>query len=63
MVFLWLINKILLLYILGHRGYDYIVPLVTNENEDGSIQRGVLFNKGWIPKEFARKKKYLYILV
>jgi cytochrome oxidase assembly protein ShyY1 len=36
----------------GYSGYDYIVPLVTNENEDGSVQEGVLLNKGWIPHEY-----------
>jgi len=36
----------------GYKGYDYIVPLVTNENEDGSVQEGVLLNKGWIPHEY-----------
>jgi len=37
----------------GYKGFDYILPLVTKENEDGSIQEGVLLNKGWIPHEYA----------
>jgi len=37
----------------GYRGFDYIVPLVTKENEDGSVQEGILLNKGWIPHEYA----------
>lgn len=36
----------------GYKGYDYILPLVTSENEDGSVQEGVLLNKGWIPHEY-----------
>lgn len=37
----------------GYAGFDYIVPLVTNENEDGSFKEGILLNKGWIPHEYA----------
>ena len=33
-------------------GFEYVLPLVTEENEDGSIQSGVLFNKGFIPHEY-----------
>lgn len=35
----------------GYTGFDYIVPLVTKENEDGSEQEGILLNKGWLPNE------------
>jgi surfeit locus 1 family protein len=35
----------------GYHGFDYIVPLVTKENEDGSEQEGILLNKGWLPNE------------
>lgn len=35
----------------GYNGFDYIVPLVTKENEDGSEQEGILLNKGWLPNE------------
>lgn len=37
----------------GYAGFDYILPLVTKENEDGSVQEGVLLNKGWMPHEYA----------
>jgi len=37
----------------GYAGFDYIVPLVTKENEDGSEKEGILLNKGWIPHEYA----------
>ena len=33
-------------------GFEYVAPLVTEENEDGTIQSGVLFNKGFIPHEY-----------
>ena len=39
----------------GHEGYEYIVPLCTNENEDGSVQEGIFLNKGWLPFEWKRK--------
>jgi hypothetical protein len=41
----------------GHKGYDYVVPLVTREKEDFSEQQGVLLNKGWIPAEFKSNIK------
>ena len=33
----------------GHTGYEYIVPFVLKENEDGSEQEGVLLSKGFLP--------------
>eukprot|EP01017_Pseudomicrothorax_dubius_P045986 TRINITY_DN8039_c0_g4_i1.p1 TRINITY_DN8039_c0_g4~~TRINITY_DN8039_c0_g4_i1.p1 ORF type:complete len:335 (+),score=89.52 TRINITY_DN8039_c0_g4_i1:62-1006(+) len=36
----------------GYFGYDYIVPLITRETEDGSKTWGLLLNKGWIPHEY-----------
>lgn len=36
----------------NYKGFDYILPLVTKENEDGSVQEGILLNKGWIPHEY-----------
>ena len=36
----------------GYEGFDYIVPLVTSENEAFKEQRGLLLNKGWLPHEY-----------
>jgi cytochrome oxidase assembly protein ShyY1 len=33
-------------------GFEYVVPLVTKENPDGSNQHGVLLSRGWIPHEW-----------
>lgn len=41
----------------GYFGYDYIVPLITKDTEDGSEEYGVLLNKGWIPHEYASPNK------
>lgn len=38
----------------GHRGYDYIVPLVTDEQEDGSQRKGILLNMGWMPRQWKQ---------
>lgn len=35
----------------GMFGYEYIVPLVTKENEDGSVQEGLLLNLGMYNKD------------
>lgn len=36
----------------NYHGYEYIVPVVTKENEDGTYQEGILVNKGWMPHEY-----------
>jgi len=38
----------------GYHGYDYVVPLVTKENEDGTVQEGLLVNKGWVHHDHER---------
>ena len=30
----------------GLYGFEYLVPLVTKENEDGSVQEGLILNLG-----------------
>jgi cytochrome oxidase assembly protein ShyY1 len=37
----------------GLDGYEYIVPIVTNETKDGDPLEGVLLNKGFVPYEYA----------
>ncbi|EGR34212.1 hypothetical protein IMG5_020760 [Ichthyophthirius multifiliis] len=37
----------------GLYGYEYLVPLVTFENEDESHQEGFILNLGFIPQEYA----------
>jgi len=37
-------------YQYGLKGYQYIVPLVTKEDENGDNQEGILLNKGFIPE-------------
>lgn len=32
-------------------GFQFILPMVTNEDENYENQRGVLINKGWLPHE------------
>lgn len=35
----------------GYEGYQFILPMVTSEDENYENQKGVLINKGWIPHE------------
>ncbi|EAR87578.2 SURF1 family protein (macronuclear) [Tetrahymena thermophila SB210] len=37
----------------GLHGFEYLVPFVTKENEDGSVQEGLILNLGFIPREYA----------
>lgn len=37
----------------GLYGFEYLVPFVTKENEDGSVQEGLILNLGFIPREYA----------
>lgn len=39
----------------GHFGFDYIVPLVTEEKSDGSQRKGILLNLGWVPHQWKCK--------
>lgn len=32
-------------------GYEFILPMVTNEDENYENQKGILINKGWLPQE------------
>lgn len=32
-------------------GFQYILPMVTSEDENYENQKGILINKGWIPHE------------
>jgi len=34
------------------------VPLVTSENPDGSQQKGILLNLGWMPFQWKRALKH-----
>ena len=34
-----------------YEGYQFILPMVTSEDENYENQRGILINKGWLPHE------------
>lgn len=40
----------------GLKGFEYLVPLVTKENEDGSVQEGLILNLGKHPEGFIHSK-------
>ena len=44
-------------------GFEYVLPLVIEENEDESIQSGVLFNKGFIPHEYHGISLFIFRLI
>ncbi len=35
----------------NYDGYEFILPMVTSEDENYENQKGILVNKGWLPHE------------
>lgn len=36
----------------GDHGFEYVLPLVAKENKDRSVRSGLIFSKGFLPKQY-----------